>query len=189
MLGDGDGVMVIPAYLADEFAEECVGMESFDDFVLEQVLDAASIIGLYPPTMQKAQADFPVWRENSSRLSQAVPDISTHRKLAGPNGPAFARGAPGRARQRDGQIKTCLSARPLAPHRQRSWKTEPSTERPSSSGRSDVSKNRQPDLMARRTCGAEGAPLFDPLSLHTGPAVADGGPGKSWPMPAPRRPG
>ncbi|WP_415130700.1 ribonuclease activity regulator RraA [Paracoccus sp. (in: a-proteobacteria)] len=29
ILGDGDGVMVIPAYLAHDIAEECTGMESF----------------------------------------------------------------------------------------------------------------------------------------------------------------
>ncbi|TKT76727.1 ribonuclease activity regulator RraA [Aquamicrobium sp. LC103] len=63
LLGDGDGVIVIPAHLADEIAAECAGMESFEDFVLEQVQQGARIIGLYPPTTEKAQADYAEWRK------------------------------------------------------------------------------------------------------------------------------
>ncbi len=50
LVGDKDGVMVIPAHLADELADECTGMESFEDFVLEEVKAGTPIIGLYPPT-------------------------------------------------------------------------------------------------------------------------------------------
>lgn len=67
LVGDGDGVMVIPAHLADEIAEECVGMESFEDFVLEQVQDGAAVIGLYPPTTDKAQNDYAQWRKRTGR--------------------------------------------------------------------------------------------------------------------------
>ena len=67
MLGDNDGVMVIPAHLADEIADECAGMEVFEDFVLERVKDGAAIIGLYPPTSEAAQADFAAWRKTTGR--------------------------------------------------------------------------------------------------------------------------
>lgn len=67
MLGDGDGVMVIPAYLAEEIAEECTGMESYEDFVLEQVEGGAGIIGLYPATDPDNLTKYAAWRERMGR--------------------------------------------------------------------------------------------------------------------------
>ncbi|MCG6113256.1 MAG: ribonuclease activity regulator RraA [Paracoccus sp.] len=67
MLGDGDGVMVIPAHLADEIAEECTGMESYEDFVLEQVQAGAGIIGLYPATDEENLTKYAAWRDEKGR--------------------------------------------------------------------------------------------------------------------------
>ncbi|MEO1912020.1 MAG: ribonuclease activity regulator RraA [Paracoccus sp. (in: a-proteobacteria)] len=67
MLGDGDGVMVIPAHLADAIADECTGMESFEDFVLEQVNAGAAIIGLYPATDEDNLTKYAEWRERTGR--------------------------------------------------------------------------------------------------------------------------
>jgi regulator of RNase E activity RraA len=67
MLGDRDGVMVIPAHLADELADECTGMESFEDFVLEEVTKGAGIIGLYPCTLEENQRKYEAWRERTGR--------------------------------------------------------------------------------------------------------------------------
>jgi regulator of RNase E activity RraA len=67
MLGDGDGVMVIPAHLADEIAQECTDMESYEDFVLEQVNAGAGIIGLYPATDEENLAKYSAWRERTGR--------------------------------------------------------------------------------------------------------------------------
>lgn len=63
VVGDKDGVMIIPAHLADEIADECFGMEAYEDFVLEQVHGGASIIGLYPCTTPENQAAFKKWRD------------------------------------------------------------------------------------------------------------------------------
>ncbi|MEL6609308.1 MAG: ribonuclease activity regulator RraA [Pseudomonadota bacterium] len=62
MLGDADGVMVIPRHLADEIATETVGMELFEAFVLEQVTAGASIRGLYPPTDPATLDAFEAWK-------------------------------------------------------------------------------------------------------------------------------
>ena len=50
IVGDAEGVVVIPAHLAAEIAAEAVGMTAFEDFVTEEVLKGRSIIGLYPAT-------------------------------------------------------------------------------------------------------------------------------------------
>jgi regulator of RNase E activity RraA len=67
MLGDSDGVMVIPAHLADEIADECTGMESYEDFVLEQVQAGAGIIGLYPGTDEESLVKYEAWRKRTGR--------------------------------------------------------------------------------------------------------------------------
>lgn len=67
MLGDRDGVMVIPAHLVDEVADECVAMEGFEAFVLEEVRAGASVIGLYPPTRDGMEAKYEAWRVRNRR--------------------------------------------------------------------------------------------------------------------------
>lgn len=47
-VGDGDGVIIIPAGLAEEIASEAAGMEAYEAWVIGQVKAGASIIGLYP---------------------------------------------------------------------------------------------------------------------------------------------
>jgi len=48
VVGDGDGVIVIPVDIVEEVAAEAAGMEEYEAWVLEQVRTGASIIGLYP---------------------------------------------------------------------------------------------------------------------------------------------
>ncbi|SFH62872.1 ribonuclease activity regulator RraA [Albimonas pacifica] len=67
IVGDKDGVIVVPAHLAEELADECLGMESYEDFVLEQVLGGAKIIGLYPPTSDAPLEAYAAWRERTGR--------------------------------------------------------------------------------------------------------------------------
>ena len=62
LVGDKEGVFVIPAHLADEIAQEAVQMTAFEDFVTEMVQkEGRSILGLYPPTEQKSKDDFDAW--------------------------------------------------------------------------------------------------------------------------------
>ncbi len=67
MVGDGEGVIVIPAHIADEVADEAVEMTVFEDFVIEQVLKGSSILGLYPATDEQTKTDFAAWRKAKKR--------------------------------------------------------------------------------------------------------------------------
>ena len=67
IVGDREGVVVIPAHMADEIADEAVEMTAFEDFVTEEVLKGRPTIGLYPPTQQQSKDDFAVWRKARSR--------------------------------------------------------------------------------------------------------------------------
>src|ERR1700748_3155761 len=67
ILGDSDGVIVIPAHIADEIANEAVEMTAFEDFVTEQVQKGRSILGLYPATAEKTLVDLAAWRKETGR--------------------------------------------------------------------------------------------------------------------------
>jgi regulator of RNase E activity RraA len=67
IVGDGEGVIVVPAHLADEIADEAVEMTAFEDFVAEQVLGGRSILGLYPATDERTRVDFEHWRKAKGR--------------------------------------------------------------------------------------------------------------------------
>jgi regulator of RNase E activity RraA len=62
VVGDAEGVIVVPAHLADEIAAEAVEMTAFEDFVQEEVMKGRPIIGLYPPTLEQSRIDFAAWR-------------------------------------------------------------------------------------------------------------------------------
>ena len=67
LVGDGEGVVVIPAHLADEVANEAREMTAFEDFVTERVLAGQSILGLYPPTEEANRVAFDAWRKACGR--------------------------------------------------------------------------------------------------------------------------
>ena len=67
IVGDDDSVIVIPAHLADEVADEAVEMTAYEDFVVEQVKAGETIIGLYPATKDENLAKFAEWRKKNGR--------------------------------------------------------------------------------------------------------------------------
>jgi len=67
VVGDDDSVVVIPAHLAEEVANEAMEMTAFEDFVSEQVKAGETIIGLYPPTRQENVEKFAAWRREKGR--------------------------------------------------------------------------------------------------------------------------
>ncbi|MBN8941259.1 MAG: ribonuclease activity regulator RraA [Rhizobiales bacterium] len=67
VVGDGEGVVIIPADIADAIADEAVEMTAFEDFVTEKVMEGRSILGLYPPTDEQSKVDFAAWRKAKGR--------------------------------------------------------------------------------------------------------------------------
>jgi regulator of RNase E activity RraA len=67
VVGDAEGVVVIPAAIADAIAAEAVEMTAFEDFVQEKVLEGRSILGLYPPTEEATRSEFAAWRAARGR--------------------------------------------------------------------------------------------------------------------------
>lgn len=67
VVGDGEGVVVIPAAIADEIAAEAHEMTAFEDFVTDKVNEGQSILGLYPPTDEANRTAFAAWRAKNGR--------------------------------------------------------------------------------------------------------------------------
>ena len=67
VVGDDDSVIIIPAHLADEVADEAIEMTAYEDFAIEQVRNGAAIIGLYPATKEDNLEKFAEWRKANNR--------------------------------------------------------------------------------------------------------------------------
>jgi regulator of RNase E activity RraA len=67
ILGDADGVIVIPAHLADEIAAEAFEMTAYEDFAAEKVAEGRSLVGLYPATNPANLEEFAAWRKQRGR--------------------------------------------------------------------------------------------------------------------------
>ncbi|MCA0423153.1 MAG: ribonuclease activity regulator RraA [Proteobacteria bacterium] len=68
LVGDAEAVIVIPAEIADDVADEAVQMTAYEDFVMEKVnKDGRSILGLYPATDPQSKIDFEAWRKANNR--------------------------------------------------------------------------------------------------------------------------
>ncbi|MGJ8593190.1 MAG: ribonuclease activity regulator RraA [Aquaticitalea sp.] len=69
LVGDDDGVMVIPQHIVETVANECIEMTLFETYVLEKVNEGLSIIGLYPLTDETLKQDFENWKQlNKSKF-------------------------------------------------------------------------------------------------------------------------
>ena len=61
VVGDLDGVIVIPRHLADEVAHDAAEQEQLETWILDQVRDGQGISGLYPPN-DATRARYEAWR-------------------------------------------------------------------------------------------------------------------------------
>lgn len=62
LVGDEEGVVVIPRHLAAEIAEPAANQEDLERFIQEKVSGGAPLRGTYPPNEQTL-AEYRVWRE------------------------------------------------------------------------------------------------------------------------------
>src|SRR5215210_5774720 len=63
VVGDEEGVVVIPAKMADEVATEALAQSQFEDWVEAKVKEGRSIFGLYPPNAE-TKAEYEAWKRN-----------------------------------------------------------------------------------------------------------------------------
>ena len=66
MVGDQEGVVVIPAKIAEEVAKEGEAQTLFEDWVEAKVKEGRSIFGLYPPNTE-TKAEFEAWKKKGSK--------------------------------------------------------------------------------------------------------------------------
>ena len=65
LVGDKEGVVVIPAHIIKEIAEEIKSMTIYEDYVIEKVRKGSSIKGLYPLTDEKEKSAYEDWLKNN----------------------------------------------------------------------------------------------------------------------------
>ncbi|MFT5086390.1 MAG: regulator of RNase E activity RraA [Candidatus Latescibacterota bacterium] len=66
IVGDQEGVVVVPAALAQQVAIEAEEMELKEEFILEKIHGGASIVGTYPPN-EETVAEYAAWRIRHKR--------------------------------------------------------------------------------------------------------------------------
>jgi len=52
VVGDADGVVIVPRHLADEVSQEAMEMERFERFISDEIQRGRPLIGTYPPSSE-----------------------------------------------------------------------------------------------------------------------------------------
>jgi regulator of RNase E activity RraA len=66
IVGDGEGVVVVPRHLADEVAHDAAEQEILEEFVLQEIAKGRPLPGTYPPNAQTL-ARYRQWREQRDK--------------------------------------------------------------------------------------------------------------------------
>lgn len=61
IVGDADGVVVVPRDIVDEVAEEALATTLYEEFAEEEVASGRSLAGLFPVAGEEAKRDFEAW--------------------------------------------------------------------------------------------------------------------------------
>lgn len=67
VVGDDDGVIIIPYNLVEEVTEECLKMTDYEEFVIQRVRKGHAITGLYPLTCREYEKDFSQWLRDKNK--------------------------------------------------------------------------------------------------------------------------
>jgi regulator of RNase E activity RraA len=66
VVGDAEGVVVVPQQVAADIVEDAIEQEIVEDFALARVSDGESIRGLYPLAAERKD-EYTIWRQTSGR--------------------------------------------------------------------------------------------------------------------------
>jgi regulator of RNase E activity RraA len=66
IVGDGDGITVVPRHMAAEIADACGKRDAFEAYLVQRIASGEGLYGVYPPT-DKIRADYAAWVEAGSR--------------------------------------------------------------------------------------------------------------------------
>jgi regulator of RNase E activity RraA len=67
MAGDGEGVVAIPAHVAEDVAHAAYEQERLEAFIQQKVAGGASILGVYPPDEQ-TMAEYNEWKQRQGSV-------------------------------------------------------------------------------------------------------------------------
>jgi len=68
IVGDSEGMVVIPRHLAEQIAEEAFEQTRYDSFAAKEIARGRSVIGLYPAT-ESSRADYAAWCERGGHAA------------------------------------------------------------------------------------------------------------------------
>ncbi|HUA76362.1 MAG TPA: ribonuclease activity regulator RraA [Acetobacteraceae bacterium] len=66
IVGDGDGVVVIPAAIAEEVAVDAAAQEEMEEFIQSRIAGGAKLPGTYPPN-EETRAAYAAWRKERAK--------------------------------------------------------------------------------------------------------------------------
>ena len=66
IVGDGEGVVVIPAHMVDDVAREAFDATMYEEFAEAEIAMGKSIFGLFPAT-DDSRAQYEIWRDRKAK--------------------------------------------------------------------------------------------------------------------------
>lgn len=70
LVGDGDGVTVVPRHLAAEMADLCEARDALEKYLSYRIGAGEPLYGVYPPT-DRVRADYAAWKKAGARPEDA----------------------------------------------------------------------------------------------------------------------